>query len=140
MGRRPLEDLDKRLDHPLIVRLDKAGFERLQKLQVETGCHSIGEVVRRILSGRKLVLRHQDVSMDSVMEELVGIRKELKSIGVNINQLTRTFNQQKSNPNRDVYILKVGELYRNVGLKVDRLLVLVADLSVKWLQKFSRQH
>jgi hypothetical protein len=74
--------------------------------------------------------------MNAPMEELVSIRKELRSIGININQLTRTFNQEKTKEtSRQNYVMQVAELYRKVGVRVERLLVLIAKLSEKWLQR-----
>lgn len=70
------------------------------------------------------------------MEELTSIRKELKAIGININQITRTFNQEKSKDNnRQQYVLQIAELYKKVDIKVERLLFLISQLTEKWLQK-----
>ena len=63
------------------------------------------------------------------------IRKELKAICININQLTRGFNQDKAGAYKAFYLLKVNERYQAVGEKVDRLLVLIAQLAEQWLQR-----
>lgn len=74
--------------------------------------------------------------MNTPMEELVSIRKELKAIGININQITRVFNQEKTNETKRHYCtLQVAELYKKVDAKVDRLLAIVAQFAEKWLQK-----
>lgn len=75
------------------------------------------------------------MTLNPVMEELANIRRELKSIGVNINQITRSFNQDKAETHQAYYVLKVADLYKKVDEKVERLLVLISSLTKKWLQK-----
>jgi len=70
------------------------------------------------------------------MEELASRRKELKAIGININQITRSFNKEKSKESRrQNYVLHVAGLHEKVDVKVERLLSLVSELIEKWLQK-----
>lgn len=135
MPRKKLKNEEDILSHNLIVRVDAAQFNKIEKLRVESNCQTVAEIVRRILSGKKINCFYTDVSMNAPMEELVSIRKELKAIGININQITRTFNQEKtSENNRAYYVLKVADLYKKVDEKVDRLLLLITKLTEKWLQ------
>jgi len=87
------------------------------------------------LNGQKIKLFYKDISMNAPMEEMALIRKELKAIGTNVNQLTRSFNQDKAGTHKAFYLLKVAGQYKTVGEKVDRLLALISDLAVQWLQK-----
>ncbi len=135
MPRKKLKNEDEILSHNLIVRVDAAQFNKLEKLRIESNCQTVAEIVRRILSGKKINCFYTDVSMNAPMEELVSIRKELKAIGININQITRTFNQEKtSENNRAYYVMKVADLYKKVDEKVDTLLLLITKLTEKWLQ------
>jgi len=135
MPRKKLKNEDDILSHNLIVRVNATQFNKLEKLRIESNCQTVAEIVRRILSGKKINCFYTDVSMNAPMEELVSIRKELKAIGININQITRTFNQEKaSENNRNYYVLKVADLYKKVDQKVDRLLLLITKLTEKWLQ------
>lgn len=135
MPRKKKKDQEQVLSHPIIIRLTKESFEKLVALQKQSDCASIGEVARRILTNRKIKIYQKDVSMNGPMEEMALIRKELKAIGVNINQITRTFNQDKKETRRAFYVLKTADLYQNVDAKVERLLELIAKLAEKWLQK-----
>jgi hypothetical protein len=136
MPRKKQQDQETLLSHNLIIRVSKPIYERLDKIHKESDCQSIAEVARKILSNKKIKCFYIDISMNAPMEELVSIRKEIKAIGVNINQITRSFNQEKSAEiNRAFYVMKVADLYKKVDLKVDRLLVLIAKLTEKWLQK-----
>lgn len=136
MPRKKQQDQEALLSHNLIIRVSKPIYERLDKIHKESDCQSIAEVARKILSNKKIKCFYVDISMNAPMEELASIRKELKAIGVNINQITRSFNQEKSAEiNRAFYVMKVADLYKKVDLKVDRLLLLIAKLTEKWLQK-----
>lgn len=135
MTRKKVSSPDDLLSHNLIIRVTETTFERLQKLQQDSKSLSIAEVARRILSGKKINLYHHDISMNPVMEELAMIRKELKAIGVNINQITRSFNQDRAETHRAFHVLKVADLYKKADEKVDRLLVIISKLAEKWLQK-----
>lgn len=136
MPRKKKEDQDAILSHNLIIRVSKPIYERLNKIHKESDCQSIAEVARKILSNQKIKCFYVDISMNAPMEELVSITKELKAIGININQITRSFNQEKSAEiNRAFYVMKVADLYKKVDVKVDNLLILIAKLTEKWLQK-----
>lgn len=69
------------------------------------------------------------------MEELALSRKELKAIGVNINQITKAFHSSGNDNAKAFYALKVAGRYEAVGTKVDALLVIVAQLAEIWLQR-----
>ena len=135
MSRKKLENEAEILSHNLIVRVTESQFNRLEKLRLESNCQTVAEIVRRILSNRKVNCFYTDITMNAPMEELVSIRKELKAIGININQMTRSFNTDKAGLQRAYYVLKVADLYKRVDSKVDTLLILVSKLTEKWLQE-----
>lgn len=135
MPRKRATNQDALLTKNVIVRITETTFNKLEKMQVESGSASVADVVRRILSNRKIKLLHQDNSLNAPMEELALIRKELKAIGININQITRTFNQDKAETHRAFYVMKVADLYKNVDERVDKLLVIISQLAETWLQK-----
>jgi hypothetical protein len=134
MSRPKTKDPEELLSQNLIVRVTEATWKKLDKLQKESDCPSIAEVARRILTNRQIKLLHKDISMNATMEELALVRKELKAIGININQLTRKFNQDQNDKHRAFYMLKAEAEYRQVGEKVDKLLGLISQLADKWLQ------
>ncbi|PWS28496.1 mobilization protein [Pedobacter yonginense] len=135
MPRKRATNQDALLTKNVIVRITETTFNKLEKMRVESGSASMAEVIRRILSNRKIKLLHQDNSLNAPMEEMALIRKELKAIGININQITRTFNQDKVETHRAFYVMKVAELYKNVDERVEKLLVIISQLAEKWLQK-----
>ncbi|MET4546264.1 hypothetical protein ABIE26_003591 [Pedobacter africanus] len=135
MSRPRYTDEETLLNHPIIIRVNKATFQRLEKLAEDSDCRSIGEVARKILSQERITLFHKDASLNGPMEELALIRKELKAIGININQQTHHFHVSESPAERSFYVTRTAALYKDVDGRVSRLLVIVGKLADLWLQK-----
>lgn len=135
MPRKPAADKDELLVHPIILRVNGATYKRLEKLLAESSCKSIGEVARKILTGGRINCFYRDVSLNGPMEELALIRKELKSIGININQQTRYFNAVKSAAEKAFHSDRTVELLLKADAKMERLFALMSKLAEKWLQK-----
>jgi hypothetical protein len=129
------EEKEELLTHPIIFRVTGTTFKKLEKIQQESNCQSVGEVARKIISGEKILCFYKDVTLNAPMEELTSIRKELKAIGININQQTRFFHISDSEAQRAFYVLKTADLYKKVDAKVEILLVLISKLTERWLQK-----
>lgn len=135
MPRKKARNQDELLTRPITIRISEPLFKRLEKLVQESDCWSIGEAARRILLRKRINCFYRDVSMNGPMEELALIRKELKAMGVNINQQTRYFNASQSAAERVFHAMKTTELYGKIDTKVDRLLEIVSALAQKWLSK-----
>lgn len=135
MPRKKAANQEEILSHSIIVRVTRGTYDRMEELRKESYYTSIAEVVRRILSNRKIKLFYKDISMDGPMEEMALIRKELKAIGININQLTRSFNQDKTGTHKAFYLIKAGQQYEQAGEKAGRLLILIGQLAEQWLAR-----
>ncbi|MDN3588041.1 mobilization protein [Pedobacter aquatilis] len=134
MGRKKAKNQDELLVHLLRVRVSDATMKLLEKLLAESSCRSIGEVGRKLLSRERINCFYRDASLTGPMEELALIRKELKSIGVNINQQTRYFNAVKSQAEKEFHAKRTAELYQKIDARVERLFPLISKLAEKWLQ------
>lgn len=123
------------LTHFVRTRVTEKVYLRLDKISRNSDCHSVGGVARKILSQEKITLFYKDITMNATMEELALIRKELRAIGVNINQITRSFNQDKTETKRAFYAIKASDQYQRIDVKVDELLTIISKLADKWLQE-----
>ena len=95
----------------------------------------MSELVRHILNNRPVTLLHRDKSLDLLVEELAAIRKELRSIGININQITRQFHIAPEKEQKLFHALGVADQYNLVGNKVDSLFTVISKISAQWLPK-----
>lgn len=134
MGRKK-GTLETSLIHRINTRVTGKVFNRLEGLLSRSNCHSMAELVRRIVSNEKIVVLHRDMTLQEHVHQLAGIRNELNSIGVNINQITHSFHSTNDRHERMFHALKVGEEYAKVGEKVNTLIEMVDELGKKWLQR-----
>ncbi len=135
MARKKSSDQTELLTKLVGVRLSANVYNRLEKFRQQTDCQSMGELGRRILSKERITYFLKDATMDAPLEELSRIRKELHAIGVNINQITHSFHITDLANQKTIHALKIAEQYKQVGDKVDQLLLIVSQLAKKWLQK-----
>jgi len=135
MARKRKTKTQELLSYPIRTRVNEAVFKKLGSILSESNCRSIGEVVRKILSKEKIVMLKRDMTLHPHIQELAAIRSELRSIGVNVNQITHAFHTADSVHQKMFHALKVGEEYAKVGDKVTALLEKVDDLGRKWLQR-----
>jgi len=134
MGRKRAK-VEELLIHRINSRISDKTLKRLDRLLAKSNCHSIAELVRRILSNENIVVLQKDVRLQEHVQELAGIRAELRSIGVNVNQITRHFNAADNERKKMFYAMEVAEEYNKVGEKVSTLIEMVDTLGRKWLQR-----
>src|SRR5688500_11612523 len=125
MGRKKSTGTDV-LSFKVHARLKPEKYHALSELLKQTRYGSMSELIRRILEDRKVRIITYDASLDKVMESLCAIEKDLKAIGVNINQITRQFNSSTSESARILQSLQVSSEYKKVGDKVDAIQNLVS--------------
>ena len=123
------------LRYLLRIRVNQTVYQRLTALQKQSDCRSICEIARKILSKERINLFHKDAAMNGPMEELALIRKELKAIGININQQTHYFHTSQNPAERTFYVNKTAELYKSIDRRTYKVLVIVNQLAELWLQK-----
>lgn len=135
MPRKKSADPEKVLTRVLRIRLTDAAFKRIEKISKSSDCHTIGEAARKILSKEKITLFYKDITLNSTMEELALIRKELRAIGININQITKAFHSDKRENSQMFQLNRVTKLYVKVEAKTEILLTLINKLAEKWLPR-----
>lgn len=135
MARKKSPEPEKILTRVLRIRLTDAAFQRLEKISKSSDCRTIGEAARKILSKEKITLFYKDITLNSAMEELALVRKELRAIGININQITKAFHTAKREHSQAIQISKVTQLYQQVEAKTDTLLSIINRLAEKWLPR-----
>ena len=123
------------LIHFVRTRVNATVFKRLEKIRNNSDCHTIAEVARKILSKEQITVFYKDITLNSTMEELALIRKELRSIGININQLTRAYHSDKTVISQASCLEDIAVRYQTVELKTERLFSLINRLAEKWLPR-----
>ena len=134
MGRKKC-DANSLLVHRVRVRLNDKTMKRLEDLRCQTNCRSMAELLRKLVSREKITLIHRDMTLQSHIQELAGIRMELRAIGNNVNQITRYFHSADDRSKKMFYALEMAAEYSKVSDKVNALMDMVDTLGQKWLQR-----
>jgi len=122
-----------RLTRVIGVRVSERFYNRLEGLRENTNCQTPGEFARMILQREEIIWYHKDASQEVVAVELTAIRRELNSIGININQITRYFNSSAL-PSQKIYeALNLLDEYKKIQAKIDSLYDAIDKL--KWSPK-----
>ena len=135
MPRKKAADPEKLLSKVLRIRLTDAAYKRLEKISKSSDCRTVGEAARKFLSKEKITLFYKDITLNAAMEELALVRKELRAIGININQITKAFHTDKREQSQAFQVGKVTQLYEQVEEKTDTLLLIINRLAEKWLPR-----
>jgi hypothetical protein len=135
MGRTKKPDKEALLVHRIFTRVDERSFQRLASLIAKSNCHTIGQLVRHILSKERIIVYNTDVTVQEPVQQLIQIREQLRAIGVNINQITHAFHRSETPEEKVFHSLKVADEYAKVGDKVEVLINMVAEIGERWLQR-----
>ena len=123
------------LQHEIKTRVNDERFKALSELLHKSRFQSMSEMVRDILDNRPIRVLVHDDSLEQYMEVLSSIQKELRSIGININQVTRHFNSSSSETQKMFHSMRIAEQYDQVGIRVDQVLSIISQIAKQWLQK-----
>lgn len=129
-------ETEHKLNCRVHTRITQAKFDELITLLSNSrGIRSLSELMRNILDERIIMVHTYDNSLDKVMGELSSIRKELQSIGVNINQVTHRFHLEELEEAKLFHATEIVKLYQQTDLKVSKLFEIIANLSEIWLPR-----
>ncbi|BAV04461.1 hypothetical protein FLA_0452 [Filimonas lacunae] len=122
------------LAYKIFTRVNRQKYEQLQNW-AEGSRQDMSGLLRDIIYNRPIRIITHDNTFNDTMQELVKIRTELKSIGININQITRLFNTYPEKTRKEFYAKTAFHQYTAIHNQVNRLYVLTEKLTLKWLSK-----
>jgi hypothetical protein len=121
------------------VRVSEDFYNRLEEKRKKTNCQTVGEFARAILYQEKVMFYYTDATLNAVAVEISSVRKELNQIGHNINQITKSFHQATESEQRIFHAMRVAEMYKSMDDKVDKLMIMITEVSKKWLQGLGQE-
>ncbi|WP_029274568.1 hypothetical protein [Pedobacter borealis] len=133
MGKRKSEER-KQLSYRIHTRISKEKYEELVLLLSQSkNIKSLSALLRHILDGNRILVRHQDITSDKMLAELGAVRRELHSIGININQVTKRFHAEKLPESRIARVLDLTRFYQQAEEKLTEVIAIISKISAKWL-------
>lgn len=115
-------------------RLSAKEYETVKKSWKKTTVTKLSEYLRRILLGKTVTVYTRNQSLDEFMAEMILLRRELNSIGLNINQAVRRLHTLDYLPQMQLWLADF-ERDKNVLFgKVEEIRLKLDQLSDEWLQ------
>lgn len=74
------------------LRLTTTEYNKIKGNCARSTTSQLSEYIRRIIFGKPVTMFTRDRSLDEFMIEMIRLRKELNSIGVNFNQAVKKLN------------------------------------------------
>lgn len=133
-GRKPTT-ADEALKYKLETRVTIKKYLELQGLLHQNPDKDMSSLIRDILDNRPIKLFTRDLTLDNLMEELSKLRMEIKSIGVNINQITRLFNTYPERYRKEFYAKTAFAQYQALQPQIEQLLKIISKLAKRWLSE-----
>jgi Trm5-related predicted tRNA methylase len=117
------------------TKVTKSKFTELERLTGQTKGETMSSIVRKILYDRPVKVYTHDESIDIIMEELAANRAEIRSIGININQMAKLFNTYSDIKVKEIYAKNGYERYLLLEPNVEKLLAITEKLAQRWLSE-----
>ena len=99
-----MEEDDENRSKWLKIRLKPSEEKRLNKRYKKSTFQNLSEYGRAMILGEPVTVIHRDKSMDEVLEELALLRRELNSVGNNLNQAVRNINSAHGLPDSRLWM------------------------------------
>lgn len=122
------------LKYDIKLRVNQQHYDRLCKLLSQSRYKNMSELLRDIVCERQIITYTRDESLGVVMEELTRIRKELNSIGTNINQAVKQIHKTLDKSKTLLLGIEISDQIRLVEQQNNKLFPIISQLAKKWLQ------
>ncbi|MCX2680964.1 hypothetical protein OOZ15_13505 [Galbibacter sp. EGI 63066] len=123
-------------ENRLTIRLTRAEKKQLEKLLAKNAFNrNMSELLREMIFSKEITVKTYDASLVELMEKLSGIKKELRAIGVNINQVTRYFHNTRDPGKKRFYARRIAAASREVSEVTGKVLDIMSELGKKWSQR-----
>ena len=123
------------LKYEVKTRVKERTFLKLKSLINGAPNRDMSSTVRDILENKPVKVITYDRSLDMVMQELSATRKEIKAIGVNINQITRLFNTYSEPKSKEFFARIAFQKYSGLQPSIEKVLSIISNLSKRWLSE-----
>ena len=119
----------------VVVRMNTAEFELLEKFRNKTTERSISNYIRKVALNQPVTVKYRNVTADDFLRDMVQLKKELNAIGNNFNQAVHKLHILDKIPEFRLWVKHYQNLQESVALKVEDIKIKVNQLYEQWLRK-----
>lgn len=111
--------------------------EEYQKIELKwkaSTCRKLSDYIRMHLFNKPITVKYRSESLDKFMAEVIKLKSELHSLGINFNQSVKKLHTLRQIPEFKSWILN-SEFERKMLLeKVEEIKIHFQKITEKWLQ------
>jgi hypothetical protein len=117
------------------VRLKPSEEKTLNNRFKKSTFQNLSEYGRALILGKPVTIIHRDKSMDEVLEELTLLRRELNSIGNNLNQAVKNINSAHGFPDTRLWMNLLTVINGKLDPSISEIKERMNKYSDLWSQK-----
>lgn len=96
---------------------------------------TLSELIRRILQNQPIRLQVRSGDLSAVMEQLSDIQSQLKKIGVNLNQVVKSFHGNTSSLQKFLLGKKLCAQQEVLQSEYEKIQTVLGKLQLRWLSE-----
>jgi hypothetical protein len=121
--------------HFVKARMNDGELIALTSLQKKTTEKDVSSYLRKVALQKPITVKYRNQSADDFLKEMLGLKKELNSIGNNFNQAVHKLHLLDKIPEFRVWINQYDGLQKTLVNKVEEIKLRMNQLYEQWLQK-----
>jgi len=119
----------------VVVRMNDNEFEQMEKLRKKSTERNLSSYVREVVLQKPVLINYRNQSADDFLKDMLGLKKELNSIGNNFNQAVHKLHILDKIPEFRVWVNHYDGLHQLLVSKVEEIKLRMNQLYEEWLQK-----
>lgn len=130
-----MENEEENRERKVTTRFKPNEFKVIDNRFKKTRFLKMSEYIRCVLLEKPITVNYRDKSMDEMLEELSLLRKELNSIGNNLNQAVRQINSAHGNADNRLWLNLLSIIGSKVDPAIGQIKERMQSFSEIWSQK-----
>lgn len=119
----------------LTIRLSEAEEAKLLQLYQSTTAQGLSEYARTVLLQKPVTVIYRNASADDFLDQMVGLKTELKAIGNNFNQVVHQLHRLNHFSEIRAWVILNEASRRTLEKKTAEILEKLAQIYTLWSQK-----
>jgi CO dehydrogenase/acetyl-CoA synthase epsilon subunit len=116
-------------------RISEAKYQELILLLGRDSRLTMSELIRRIIEKQAVTIRVKSSDMSEVLERLIDIHGQLHKIGINLNQVVKSFHGTGSSIQKFLLGKKMNQDQLQILEQIEKLNLVLSQLQLKWLSE-----
>lgn len=116
-------------------RISESRYQQLVGVLEKDSSLTMSELIRRILQNQPIRIQVKERGVSDLMEILISIEGQLKKIGVNLNQVVKSFHGNSSSIEKFLLGKKLLAFQHDLDKELKLLDGVLAKIQMRWLSE-----